>query len=211
MKTFKTIALSLSFLFLALLVNINETKAHKVKKDQNQNKKTTEYKSELVNKIIKAYKLDPKNNPKDQCELMDVLDVIWHDSEDDMLYNHVEQIKKEIGIPNIKYTQSCDKEEKCSINNDVFSKEFPVYQDEVNSDLIVLYFDKYGNPIGYNSAGDPPSNHCDSLEDKGTEFFSLRKKKVEWPGKAFDVVDKNHPDINLITKGAYYVIYYNIK
>ena len=83
MKTFKAITLSLLILLATSLVNVKEIRAEGVKKinskSTEQNKRvTTEYKSELVDKIIKAYKLDPKNNPKDQCTLTNVLDnMIW--------------------------------------------------------------------------------------------------------------------------------------
>ena len=80
-NTLKTITLSLSFLLITSLVDVKEIKAEGVKKvnsgssvGKEQNKQvTTEYKSELVDKIIKAYNLDSKNNPKDQCRLTNVL------------------------------------------------------------------------------------------------------------------------------------------
>ena len=211
-KSIRKIILSLTILLMASLITIDTTQAKEIKKEQFQNKQvTTEYKSELVDKIIKAYKLDPKNNPKDQCRLMDVFHNLftWYDSS-----QYMQQMKKKIDIVYIKFSKS-NKEDISSINNDIFLQEFSIYykdnKDGTIDDAIYLYFDKYGNPIGNDSAGDPPSNHCDTEKPIVKEhFFSLRKKQDKWNSKDLDVVDKNHPNVNLITKG-YYVNYYNIK
>ena len=222
-NTLKTITLLLSVLFITSLVNVKEIRAEGVKKinskSTEQNKRvTTEYKSELVDKIIKAYKLDPKNNPKDQCTLTNVLDNIFTRYGDEGVQNDRDkQLKKLIGISNITFEEVSGEDNISSINGDVFSQGFSIYRkgdkDGQPNSWINFYFDKFGNPIAYDEAGDPPSDICelDRTEFYETkQFFSARNKKDKWNGKDLDDVDENHSNINIITKGDY-VLYFNIK
>ena len=204
---------------MASLITIDTTQAKEIKKEQFQNKQvTTEYKSELVDKIIKAYKLDPKNNPKDQCRLTNVLDNIFTRYGDEGVQNDRDkQLKKLIGISNITFEEVSGEDNISSINGDVFSQGFSIYRkgdkDGQPNSWINFYFDKFGNPIAYDEAGDPPSDICelDRTEFYETkQFFSARNKKDKWNGKDLDDVDENHSNINIITKGDY-VLYFNIK
>ena len=254
-KSIRKIILSLTILLMVSLITIDATQAKEIKKEQVQNKQVvTEYKSELVDKIIKAYKLDPKNNPKDQCELVNRLivltnhlslklyykklgknmpDIDYDGTSPDRVEMEIEKIKRETNIPKIsvscgacfKNNYGCNgsfiyagsdmlPNSACPINDEIFIKRFAAYHngiepdiitpgDVFNFDFITLLFDKYGSGIGYVYN----SENKDEEIDYGKERFYSFQKNSE---RNFDVVDKNHPNINLITKGCY-ITYSNLK
>ena len=207
-KTLKTIITSISLLLISSLVNVKESKAEEVKKansnssvSKEQNKQIpTEYKSELVNKIIKKYKLDPKNNPKDQCILVDAIsaffELVESSEEEKQHFNEVIKAQKEMGISAIK--KSCNKNDDCSINNDVVMKKFGMVQDEA----VKLFFDKYGNPIGYfyDVIGNESSIEYKTEMYSREYFYSINE---QYGQTLLDYVNKNHSSIDLITKGCY--------
>ena len=261
MKTFKAITLSLLILLATSLVNVKEIRAEGVKKinskSTEQNKRvTTEYKSELVDKIIKAYKLDPKNNPKDQCELMDILSLIsshlsnkehyekrgesmpniyyegrFSDQRDatnsDQVEKEIERIKKDTGTSKISVSCNiCSKENygcngsfiygksdmfpnsACPINNEIFTKRFAAYSGVISPDIttpgdvasfdyiVTLMFDKFNNGIGYIYSLEDVEEAIDYNKE---HFYSLQKNSK----RNLYIVNKNNPDVDLITKGCY--------
>ena len=212
-KTLKTIIASISLLLITSLVNVSEIKAEEVKKDNSnssvskeQNKQiTTEYKSKLVSKIMKKYNLDPQySNEVDQCILIDTLNaIIYEDNKEST------KIKRDLGISEI--IKSCDVDNNCSVNNDVFTKRFSTYDKDGNlNDVITLFFDKSGNKIGYLSSEIYrlffSSHSMESLQEYEQEnFYSLRKNSK----KDLDIVNENHSNINLAVKGCYIKLFNN--
>ena len=201
-KILKTAIAALSLLLIISLVSVKEVRAEEVKKvnspvSKEQNKQiATEYKSELVNKIIKKYKLDPKSNAKDQCILIDTISAFFElaesSEEEKKHFNEVIKVQKEMGISSIK--ELCNKKGDCSINNDIVMKIFDVRNDPP----MTLFFDKSGNPIGYfyNMIGNEDSIEYQT-EMYGREYLYFLNKDI------LNFTDKINSNIDLITKGCY--------
>ena len=264
MKILRTIIILVSLLLITSLVNVKEVRAEEVKKDNSnssvnkkQNKQiATEYKSELVNKIIKTYKLDPKNNPKDQCKLMNTLSLIsshlsnkehyekrgksmpniyyegrFSDQRDatnsDQVEKEIEKIKKDTDTSKISVScNTCSKENygcngsfiygvsdmfpnsACPINNEIFTKRFAAYSGVISPDIttpgdvtsfdymVTLMFDKSNNGIGYIYSSEDVEESIDYNKER---FYSLQKSSK----RNLHIVDKNNPNVDLITKGCY--------
>lgn len=88
---------------------------------------TFEAKADLVDELIKKHKLDPKNNPKDQCELMFKIQKIIQ--------------SKELNAP------SC-KENICSISLDLYSFDEKEERWSVFTQLGLIYYKDSFVPIG---------------------------------------------------------------
>ena len=146
----------------------------------------------LIEKISKTYDLDTKNNPEDQCKLMDIFYSITHEEDNSSL---LQDLRKRLDVGNFNVVhKSLDLD---IINDEIFVSYFNTYYKNALVDSVAIMFDSKKVPLGYFSALMDSFGY--SKKDLNRKYFyTQRKSKID-----LDSFLKQSKQTNLIINGCY--------
>ena len=136
---------------------------------------TFEAKADLVDELIKKHKLDPKNNPKDQCWLM-------HQLELETIFKTIKDYKSSFFGKSLGEISKCEASGVCSTSIEVYELDQKKGKWHLSDSYSMIYRDEDGEKIGISiTSNEDLENNMDITYD----YNKLTKKHKGFPNKIY--------------------------